>query len=64
MFKEEIKFDSSNLTIYEMEKLCKQVDQIFENEDLDCVDRQPGSRVYHRRGRNRIMEDYGRLFLC
>ena len=59
MFKVEIEFDSSNLTTGEMEKLCEQVDQIFENEDLDCVDRQLGSRVYLGRGRK---QDYGRFW--
>lgn len=29
-----------------MKKIYEQVDQIFENEDLDSIDRPPESRVY------------------
>lgn len=31
MYKVEIKFDSSNLTTDEMDKICEKTDQIFEN---------------------------------
>ena len=42
MYKVEIKFDPNNLTQYEMDKICEQTDEIFEKEDLDCADREPG----------------------
>lgn len=45
-FEDSVKIWFENLTTDEMKKLYEQVDQIFENEDLDCIDRPPKSRVY------------------
>ena len=52
MYKVEIKFDSSNLTQHDMDKICEQTDEFFEN-------REPGRRVYLDRGRK---QDYGRFW--
>lgn len=59
LYKVEIKFDSHNLTPSDMDKICKQTDQIFEKEDLSCADKEPGRRVYLDRGRK---HDYGRFW--
>ena len=59
MYKVEIKFDTRNLTPGDMDKICEETDQIFEKEDLNCADRQPGRRVYLDRGRR---QDYGRFW--
>lgn len=59
MYKVEIKFDSHSLTPDDMDRICEQTDQIFEEEDLACADRGPGKRVYLDRGRK---QDYGRFW--
>lgn len=59
MYKVEIKFDPSNLTQHDMDKICEQTDEIFEKEGLDCSDRELGHRVYLDRGRK---QDYGRFW--
>lgn len=59
MYKVEIKFDSDNLTPDDMDRICEQTDRIFEREDLDCANREPGRRVYLDRGRK---QDYGRFW--
>lgn len=59
MYKIELTFDSSSLTPGDMEQICRETDLIFEKEDLDCADRQPGKRIYLDRGRK---QDYGRFW--
>ncbi|MCU6763000.1 Uncharacterised protein [uncultured Roseburia sp.] len=59
MYKVEIKFDTRNLTKSDIDRICEETDQIFENEDLSCADRQPGKRIYLDRGRK---QDYGRFW--
>jgi hypothetical protein len=59
MYKIELTFDSSSLTPEDMEQICRETDLIFEKEDLDCADRQPGKRIYLDRGRK---EDYSRFW--
>lgn len=58
MYRVELKFDSDNLTPSDMDRICEQIDQIFEREDLSCANREPGRRVYLDRGRQ---QDYGRF---
>ena len=59
MYKLELKFDSSGLNPKDIEQICRETDQIFEKEDLNCADRHLGKRVYLDRGRK---EDYGRFW--
>ena len=42
IYKVEIKFDPNNLSPDELDRICEQTDQIFEEEDLDCTVREPG----------------------
>ena len=60
MYKLEVKFDTKNLTPGDVDKICQQTDRIFEKEDLNCSEKQPGQRVYLDRGRK---HDYG-IFLA
>jgi len=46
-----------HLTSEEMEQICQETDLLFTKEDLNCIDRQRGKRVYSDRGRE---QDYGR----
>ncbi len=59
MYKVELKFDSNCLDVETLEELCSQTDEIFEQEDLNCADRQYGKRIYLDKGRK---EDYGRFW--
>ena len=59
MYKVEIKFNPSNLTPDDMDRICEQTDRIFAEEDLDCAGREPGMRIYLDRGRK---QDYGRFW--
>lgn len=42
IYKVEINFDPNNLSPDELDGICEQTDQIFEEEDLDCAVREPG----------------------
>lgn len=59
MYKVELSFDTSMLDEVSVEKLCAQTDEIFEQEDLNCADRQYGKRIYQDKGRK---QDYGRFW--
>lgn len=59
MYKLELSFDMSVLDQTEAEEMCAKTDEIFAKEDLKCMDRQPGRRVYLDRGRK---QDYGRFW--
>ena len=59
MYKVEIKFDTRNLMPADVDRICEETDRIFEREDLSCVNRQPGMRVYLDCGRK---QDYGRFW--
>lgn len=48
-----------HLTSEEMEQICQETDLLFTKEDLNCIDRQRGKRVYSDRGRE---QDYGRFW--
>lgn len=55
MFKVKLSFDTDRLEQDILEQLYAKVDEIFESEDLNCVDRGL-VRVYEDKGRE---EDYG-----
>ncbi len=57
MFKVKLSFDTDRLEPDILEQLYAKVDEIFESEDLNCVDRAL-VRVYEDKGRE---EDYGRF---
>lgn len=57
MFKVKLSFDTDRLEQDILEQLYAKVDEIFEFEDLNCVDRAL-VRVYEDKGRE---EDYGRF---
>ena len=59
MYKVELSVEASQLSRDEVDGLCKQADQIFDKEDLKCIARQYGKRVYVDRGRK---QDYGRFW--
>ena len=59
MFKVELCFDTDNLEQDALDDMCMETDAIFERENLDCSERQPGRRVYLDRGRK---QDYGRFW--
>lgn len=59
MYKIEIKFNPNGLTERELDQICRETDQIFEKEDLNCVDRWSGKRAYLDRG---CKQDYGRFW--
>ena len=40
IYKVEINFDPNNLSPDELDGICEQTDQIFEEEDLDCTVRE------------------------
>ena len=42
IYKVEINFDPNNLSPDELDRICEQTDQIFEEEDLDYTVREPG----------------------
>ena len=58
MFKVKLSFDTDRLEQDILEQLYNKVDEIFEAEDLNCVDRAL-VRVYEDKGRD---EDYGRFW--
>ena len=58
MFKVKLSFDTDRLEQDILEQLYAKVDEIFEFEDLNCVDRAL-VRVYEDKGRE---EDYGRVW--
>ena len=58
MFKVKLSFDTDRLEQDILEQLYAKVDEIFESEDLNCVDRAL-VRVYEDKGRE---EDYGRCW--
>ena len=58
MFKIELSFDTERLGQDALERLYARTDEIFESEDLKCVDRGV-VRVYEDRGRKK---DYGRFW--
>ena len=58
MFKVKLSFDTDRLEQDILEQLYDKVDEIFESEDLNCVDRAL-VRVYEDKGRE---EDYGRFW--
>ena len=58
MFKIELSFDTERLGQDALERLYARTDEIFESEDLKCVDRGV-VRVYEDKGRD---EDYGRFW--
>ena len=58
MFKVKLSFDTDRLEQDILEQLYAKVDEIFESEDLNCVDRAL-VRVYEGKGRK---EDYGRFW--
>lgn len=59
MYKVEIIFNPKNLTQRDMERICEETDWIFEREDLICIDRHSGKRIYIDRGRK---QDYGKFW--
>lgn len=59
MYKLELSFDTDKLDADTVNEMCEKTDKIFEFEDLNCVDRQPGRRIYLDKGRK---QDYGRFW--
>ena len=59
MYRLELSFDTEVLNADAVREMCKKTDEIFESEDLDCVDCQPGKRIYLDKGRK---QDYGRFW--
>lgn len=51
MFKVEIEFDKT-LPADQIEELCQEIDQIFAEENVSCIDSSFGKRIY-------CSEDYG-----
>ena len=58
MFRVELSFDSDRLDQDILERLYAKTDEIFESEDLNCVDRDI-VRVYEDKGRK---QDYGHFW--
>lgn len=58
MHRVELSFDSDRLEQDVLERLYKKTDEIFESEDLNCIDRRL-VRVYADKGRK---QDYGRFW--
>ena len=61
MFKVKLSFDTDELEQDILEQLYNKVDEIFESEDLNSVDRTL-VRVYEDKGRRRITDVFGRQF--
>lgn len=59
VYRVELSFDTEKLDQETVEKMCARTDEIFESEELDCAERQPGKRIYLDRGRK---QDYGRFW--
>lgn len=59
MYKVELSYDMEKLDTETINKMCAKTDEIFESEDLECTNRQPGKRTYLDRGRS---QDYGRFW--
>ncbi len=59
MYKLELSFDTEMLDADAVRQMCAKTDEIFEFEDLDCIERQPGKRIYLDKGRK---QDYGRFW--
>lgn len=59
MYRLELSFDMEALDAATVNEMCEKTDKIFEYEDLNCIDRQPGKRTYLDKGRK---QDYGRFW--
>ena len=46
VYRVELSFDTEKLDQETVEKMCARTDEIFESEELDCAERQPGKRIY------------------